>query len=65
VIAGALIKQLEYEEVQSHDATFFHRLQNKMNRYYPWSAILCILPIVFLVVSVLFPHPSSKKEKDA
>jgi hypothetical protein len=36
----------------------------KVRRYYPWS-LLCILPVLFLVLSLFLPYPEDQKEKKA
>jgi hypothetical protein len=65
VVAGALEKSLHYEEVESHDASLLQRITRKMQKNYPWSVIICALPLIFLVTSCAFPHPSSvQKKKD-
>lgn len=64
VVAGALSKELEYEEVESHDLTLSQRVVKKMQRYYPWSVLVCMLPVVFAVSTFMFPHPASASKKN-
>lgn len=64
VVSGAVQKSLSYLEVESHDTTLTQRIVRKLQRYYPWSVILCALPLVFIVSSCLFPHPSSVQKKN-
>ena len=64
LVASALSKELEYHEVEHPDASILQRIQRKMQRGYPWSVLICVLPVLFLLVSAMFPHPASRKAKN-
>ena len=65
VVLKAITKDLPWIEVEPTGGSFFERISWKLKQYYPWSVILCILPIIFLILSYCFPHPNSKKQKSS
>lgn len=61
-VKGAQLKNLKYIELEPVDLGILGRAMWKLKYYYPWS-LLSVLPAVFLILSFLFPHPNSIKQK--
>jgi hypothetical protein len=63
-LTSAITKSLPWKEVDPVGLGLLERIRWKLKQYYPWS-LLCCLPVLFFLLSYLFPHPNSLKEKKA
>jgi thiol-disulfide isomerase/thioredoxin len=61
-VTNAISKSLPWVEVDPVGLGLIEKARWKFNQYYPWS-LLCCLPLLFFLLSFLFPHPSSIKQK--